>query len=66
MDTQPLADLLARRLVEEGHSLDGPIAMAELQQRLIPYRLCRAELRFATKAEYDLALLHLLGAFGDD
>lgn len=61
MDTQPLADLLARRLVEEGHSLEGPIAMAELQQRLIPYRLCRAELRFATKAEYDLALLHLLG-----
>ncbi len=37
-----------------------PLAVAELHKRLLPYHTCRDRLGFATKAEYDVALLRLL------
>jgi hypothetical protein len=39
---------------------DQAVTVAELHRQLLPYHACRDELRFATKAEYDLELLGLL------
>lgn len=55
-----LSGLLRRRMSESGHEPGSSIAVAELQRVLLPYHLCRATLELATKAEYDLAILHLL------
>lgn len=55
-----LAELLARRLAESGQSRGSAITVAELHRVLIPYGACRDALGFATKAEYDIALLRLL------
>lgn len=55
-----LAALLVRRLRESGQEEEASISVAELHRTLIPYAACRDEVGFATKAEYDLALLHLL------
>jgi predicted RNA-binding Zn-ribbon protein involved in translation (DUF1610 family) len=60
MSEKALHGLLTRRLSEEGMPLDVPISVAELHKRLLPYRLCRAETGFTTKAEYDIAFLELL------
>jgi len=64
MTYSALKDLLARRLSEEGVSIQSPIAVAELYRRLVPYSICREALGLATKAEYDLALLRLLADDG--
>jgi predicted RNA-binding Zn-ribbon protein involved in translation (DUF1610 family) len=53
--------LLAQRLTEEGMPIEIPISVAELHRRLLPYPLCRDRLCFASKAEYDLGFLNLLG-----
>lgn len=55
-----LARFLAHRVGELGQSLEATISVAELHRVLVPYPVCRDALGFATKAEYDLALLHLL------
>ena len=44
----------------EGVEPEDPVAVAELHKRLVPYHTCREELGFATKAEYDVAMLELL------
>lgn len=36
------------------------VVVAELHKRLLPYHACRDDLGYATKAEYDVALLRLL------
>lgn len=55
-----LADLLLRRLDESGRGEEATVTVAELHRTLIPYARCRDALGFATKAEYDVALLRLL------
>lgn len=55
-----LGDLLVRRLRESGQPVEEPITVAELHKVLLPYHRCRDALGYATKAEYDLALLRLL------
>ena len=52
--------LLRRRMASEHVGAGDPVAVAELHKRLLPYHTCRDRLGFATKAEYDLALLRLL------
>jgi len=59
MSDRGLGELLGRRLAESGEAPKS-ISAAELHRKLLPYPVCRAELGLATKAEYDLALLHLL------
>lgn len=61
MTGRGLAGLLARRLREEGVAADGSVSVAELRRHLLPYPYCREELELASKAEYDLAMLELLG-----
>lgn len=56
-----LARLVARGLERTGQGPRAQVTVAELYQRLVPYEDVRPELGVATKAEYDLALLHLLG-----
>jgi len=58
--TDGLFVLLHRRMTDEQVGAEDPIAVAELHKRLLPYRVCRDRLGYATKAEYDLALLRLL------
>lgn len=60
MGGERLAGLLARRLAEAEVGFETPVSVSELHRRLLPYPLCRAECGFATKAEYDLALLSLM------
>lgn len=55
-----LADLLRERLQGSGQVGVATVSVGELHRTLIPYPTCREELGFATKAEYDLALLCLL------
>lgn len=55
-----LIDLLRRRMADEELGPDDPLAVAELHKRLLSYHTCRDRLGYATKAEYDLALLRLL------
>lgn len=55
-----LVTLLRRRMADEQVGTSDPIAVAELHKRLLPYHVCRDRLGYATKAEYDLALLQLL------
>ncbi|MFW6040064.1 MAG: zinc ribbon domain-containing protein [Gemmatimonadota bacterium] len=59
-----LFDLLLRRMADEELGPDDPLAVAELHKRLLPYHTCRDRLGFATKAEYDLAVLRLLADEG--
>lgn len=58
--SEGLATLLRRRMADEQVGTSDPIAVAELHKRLLPYHVCRERLGYATKAEYDLALLQLL------
>ncbi|MGD8496097.1 MAG: zinc ribbon domain-containing protein [Gemmatimonadales bacterium] len=58
--SEGLATLLRRRMADEQVGTSDPIAVAELHKRLLPYHVCRDRLGYATKAEYDLALLQLL------
>ncbi len=62
MSVEALADLLARRLEEAGRSADPVVSVAELHRTLLPYHICRGSLGYASKAEYDLELLELLGS----
>lgn len=55
-----LADLLARRAADAWSGEDGTVTLGELRRLHLPYSECREELGFASKAEYDLALLELL------
>lgn len=55
-----LAELLEQRLWESGQAPEARVTVAELHRVLLPYGLCRDVLGYATKAEYDLALLGLL------
>lgn len=59
-DHDSMAELLVHRLREAGQPAEEPITVAELHKVLLPYHRCRDALGYATKAEYDLALLHLL------
>lgn len=52
--------LLRRRMADERLGTGDPVGVAELHKRLLPYHTCRDSLGYATKAEYDVALLHLL------
>ena len=56
-----LYNLLCERMVGNEVGLDESVTIAELHKRLLPYHACRDEFQFATKAEYDLELLQLLG-----
>lgn len=47
-------------MVDERLGPGEPLGVAELHKRLLPYHTCRDSLGYATKAEYDLALLRLL------
>lgn len=64
MSVERLAGLLARRLREEGIGPDAEVSVAELRRRLLPYPYCRERLELASKAEYDVAMLKLLGDAG--
>lgn len=61
-DHQEIAQLLARRLEASGQPRETAVTVAELHRVLLPYPECRDALGFATKAEYDLALLRFLRA----
>lgn len=58
--SEGLYALLWRRMAAERVGPDDPLAVAELHKRLLPYHTCRDSLGYATKAEYDVALLRLL------
>jgi len=58
--SERLYSLLRRRMAAERVGPDDPVAVAELHKRLLPYHTCRDSLGYATKAEYDVALLRLL------
>lgn len=60
LDGRSLAELLRERLEGTGPGGVTTVSVAELHRALIPYPSCREALGFATKAEYDLALLRLL------
>lgn len=55
-----LFGLLRRRMADERLGPGDPVGVAELHKRLLPYHACRDSLGYATKAEYDVALLRLL------
>lgn len=55
-----LFGLLRRRMTDERLGPADPVGVAELHKRLLPYHTCRDSLGYATKAEYDVALLRLL------
>ena len=55
-----LFGLLRRRMADERLRPGYPVGVAELHKRLLPYHACRDSLGYATKAEYDVALLRLL------
>jgi hypothetical protein len=55
-----LFGLLRRRMTDERVGPGDPVGVAELHKRLLPYHTCRDSLGYATKAEYDVALLRLL------
>lgn len=52
--------LLQRRMARENLGAGQAVTVAELHRQLLPYHACRDELRFATKAEYDVEMLGLL------
>lgn len=58
-DKDALGRFLVRRLSEEDPT-GAPLTVAELRRQLLPYPVCREELDFATKVEYDQAVLRLL------
>ncbi len=60
-DVERLFHRLVEILAREGPgSLDRAIPVAELYQRVIPYRANRSALRFETHQDYEMALLRLL------
>lgn len=59
-DSEALGRLLRRQLKATGQGEAATVSVAELHRSLLPYPSCREELGLATKAEYDLAILHLL------
>lgn len=58
--TDGLFALLRRRMTDERLGPGDTVGVAELHKRLLPYHTCRDSLGYATKAEYDVALLRLL------
>lgn len=60
VSVQALADMLRERLEASGQGRGAEISVSDLHRKLLPYRQCRDQLGFATKAEYDLTLLRLL------
>lgn len=58
--SERLFKLLRKRMALESVGPDQAVTVAELHRQLLPYHACRDELRFATKAEYDLEMLALL------
>lgn len=58
--SEELFGLLRRRMADESVGPGAPVGVAELHKRLLPYHMCRDSLGYATKAEYDVALLRLL------
>lgn len=56
--------LLRRRMADERLGPGDTVGVAELHKRLLPYHTCRDSLGYATKAEYDVALLRLLADEG--
>ena len=58
--SERLFTLLRRRMASGSVDPDQSVTVAELHRQLLPYHACRDELRFATKAEYDLEMLALL------
>jgi len=56
-----LFTLLRKRMEGEEVGFGEAVTIAELHKRLLPYHACRDAFQFATKAEYDLELLQLLG-----
>ena len=56
-----LFELLCERMEGEKVGFNEAVTIAELHKRLLPYHACRDAFQFATKAEYDLELLQLLG-----
>ncbi|MFW6039507.1 MAG: zinc ribbon domain-containing protein [Gemmatimonadota bacterium] len=59
-----LFTLLRRRMADERLEPGDAVGVAELHKRLLPYHTCRDSLGYATKAEYDVALLRLLADEG--
>lgn len=57
---ETIAELVARRLSDSGQKLEGPVSVSEFHRVLLPYGSCRDALGFASKGEYDVALLRLL------
>lgn len=58
--SEGLFGLLRRRMADERLGPGDSVGVAELHKRLLPYHTCRDSLGYATKAEYDVALLRLL------
>lgn len=56
--------LLRSRMSAEEVGVGEAVAVAELHKRLLPYHTCRDRLGYATKAEYDAAVLRLLADDG--
>jgi hypothetical protein len=56
---------LVRELQAQGGTLDTPFTVAEIYQNLVPYRTHRDELSVEMNADYEHALLRLLGGEGD-
>jgi len=55
-----LREFLAVRLERSDRDPGGAITVDELRREILPYPVCRQAVEFATKAEYDLAMLELL------
>lgn len=64
LSVQALSEVLVERLEASGLGQRAHISVSDLQRSWIPYAECRNRLGFATKAEYDLALLRLLNDQG--
>lgn len=61
MSAERFAHLVVRRLQETGRRPGAAFSVRGLLSELLPYEVARSELPLATKAEYDLAVLALLG-----
>ncbi len=68
-DAPTLVERLFRRLVENLTALDPgavhrPVAVADIHERLVPYRTHRTQLGFDTSEDYELTVLRLLAGDG--
>jgi hypothetical protein len=59
---QRLTDALLQARAEP---FTAPVTVAEIYQELVPYRLVRGEIGFSMNADYEHALLRLLGGEGE-